>query len=155
MIRRKKRNQKGTTTIEAAFVLPVFIFFVFGIFEIGHAQMVSNLMKVSCRAGARYGSTEGVSSSQIEERVKQVLAPAMDTDFVTVIVKSGAAYDNDDDLPETADDFDELDDFEAADAESRDIFIVRATVSYNNVSLLSLPYTNSLVLTGTALTRHE
>ncbi len=155
MIRCRKRHRKGTTTIEAAFVLPVFIFFIFGVFELGHAMMVSNMMKTSCRSAARYGSTEGVTSSQIEARVRKILAPAMDVDAVTISVKSGAAYDNGDDLPETAEDFDDLDDFETANAESKQIFIVRATVPYSEVSLLSLPYTDRLTLTGTALTRHE
>ena len=66
-----KRNarRRGTTTVEFALILPVFLIFVFGLMEYGRAQMIANMLQNSCRDAARWGSTEGVSTSEVEQRV--------------------------------------------------------------------------------------
>ncbi|QDU96734.1 TadE/TadG family type IV pilus assembly protein [Lignipirellula cremea] len=150
-----RRRNSGTTTIEAAFVLPVFIVFIFGLITIGHAQMISNMLKSSCRAAARYGSTEGVTSAEVEAKCRQLLRPGVDPNLVTITVKNGGVYDSGGDAPTSSQDFSDLDDIELSDAEPRQIFIVRAEVAYNDAAILSLPFMHGLMLRGTAITRHE
>ena len=51
-------RRRGTTTVEAAFVLPIFFTFLLGLFEICYAQMVSNMLRSACSKGARYASVD-------------------------------------------------------------------------------------------------
>lgn len=51
------RHHEGATAIEFAMVLPVFLLFVFGIFEFGLIMHVSSLVENATHEGARYGIT--------------------------------------------------------------------------------------------------
>jgi len=153
--KQNKRRRSGTTLIESAFVLPVFITFIFGLIEVGHSQMISNLLKSSCRAAARYGSTEGVTTAQVEAKLRALLRPGLDPDAVTILVKDASVYDSGGDAPTSSDDFDSLDDVELSTTEARTVFLVRAEVPYNSVSLMNLPFMSGLTLRGNAITRHE
>ncbi len=153
---RKTRKRSGAATVEFASILPVFLLFIFGLVEVCYAQMVVNLLKTATRAAARTGSIEGVTTSQVMGIVQAKLSPVVDSDYITILVKNAGAWDSESsDLPDSSDEFNDLDDIELEDAEPRQLFLVRATVNYNQISLLSLPYTQNLVLTGQAFMRHE
>ncbi len=61
---RQNRSRRGTTVVETALVLPVFLLFVLGLIELGHAQMVKNVLRCACREAARMGSTEGHTTAR-------------------------------------------------------------------------------------------
>ncbi|MCH7728710.1 MAG: pilus assembly protein [Planctomycetes bacterium] len=149
------RKRQGAATIELALVLPIYLLFVFVLFQIGHALMISNMMNAACRNAARLGATEGVTSQQVRDRVLQTLTSTLDTDQVTLMVKNAAAYDRGASLPETEEQYEALPDLELTDAEKRQLFLVRASVEYNDVALLSLPFMDGVQLTGVIYIRHE
>jgi Flp pilus assembly protein TadG len=141
--------------VEAAFILPLFFLFVFALIEFGHARMVGHLLNSACRNGARYGATEGATTANVRNQVRQILASAIDPDQVVLLVKDASDYDNSGNLPETSAEFEALPDVEISGATPRQLFLVRATVQYNDISLLSLPFMNGVEITGQSFTRHE
>ena len=142
-------------------VLPVYLLFVFAILEFGHAMMVSNVMRSACRAGARLGSTEGQSTAAVEARVAEVIGGAVDPNKVQVFVKNADVYDDGGTPPTTGSGIEALPDIELTDAESRQMFLVRATVDYNDIAIVPIhlpilgPFLENVTLEGQAFMRHE
>ncbi|MCA9119565.1 MAG: pilus assembly protein [Planctomycetaceae bacterium] len=154
-MRQLRSSRRGTTLVEFAMVLPVFFTFVFGIVEYGRLQLVSNMLKTACRTGARLGSTENVTTAEAQSRVEEILAAALDTDDLTVIVKDASVFDTPGPYPASATDFNALSDIELDDAEPRQLFLIRATVSYNDIALIPFSVLNGVQLSGQSLMRHE
>ena len=152
-VTRQCRN--GTTAIEAAFVLPVFITFVFGLFVFCHMEMTSSMLKSSCRAAARYGSTEGISTAETDTYLRQRMGAFLDPSVVQLQVKDASVYDDGGTLPESNDEFLALPDIELETAEPRQLFLVRATISYNQVAILNVPWLGNMTLSGYSFMRHE
>jgi hypothetical protein len=158
---RPRHSRRGTTIVETAIVLPVFLLFVLGIIEFGHAQLVRNLIRGACREGARLGSTEGNSTGDVAARVREVLGSAIDPNAVSVFVKDASVFDDGGSPPTSGDSLEGLPDIELGDAEPRQLFLVRARIDYNDVAVLpmSIPYLgdylSGLVLEGQAFMRHE
>lgn len=148
-------RREGTTLVEVAVVLPVFLVFLFGLWAYGHAQMVSNMLKGAARGGARLGATEGVSTAQVKNRVLQVMGSAIDASKVTIHVKDASAYDGGTSFPSTDSAMNALPEIELNDAKSRQLFMVRATVNYNDVAILPAQWFSHVQLSGTAFMRHE
>ena len=154
-------DRRGTTVVETALILPVFLVFVFVIIEFGHAQMIKNMLVGACREGARLGSTEGSTSTDIQARVREILGGAVSPSKVTVTVKDAGAFDSGSSPPDSASDLAALPDLEVSDAEQGQLFLVRATVDYNDVAVIpfSIPilgdYLGNLTLAGQAIVRHE
>jgi Flp pilus assembly protein TadG len=138
-----------------AFILPVFLSIVFSLIEYGHAQMVSNLLKCACRNAARQGSTEGVSTADAQDIVREYLQTAINTSTLNVIVKDAGVWDTSGSLPSTNSQFNSLPNIELSSADARHLFLVRATINYSDVSLMSLPFLNGITLSGQAFMRHE
>jgi TadE-like protein len=153
-------SRYGTTVVETALVLPVFLLFVLGLIELGHAVMVKNVLRSACRQAARIGSTEGNSTTVVRDRVLQVLGSAVSPDLVEVFVKDAGQYDEGSAPPEAGSDLESLPDIELADAEARQLFVVRAKIHYNDIAIVpNIPYLGSfldnVVLDGQAFMRHE
>ena len=160
MTRTRTRCRRGTTVVETALVLPVFLVFVLGLIELGHAQMVKNVLRSACRQAARIGSTEGNSTNDVRNRVLQVLGKAVDPELVDVYVKDASPYDEGGDPPENGAELESLSDIELSDAEPRQLFMVRAKVHYNDIAIVpNIPYLgqflDAVVLDGQAFMRHE
>jgi Flp pilus assembly protein TadG len=141
--------------VEVAIVLPVFLVFLFGLWAYGHAQMVSNMLKGATRTAARMGATEGVTTAQVQDRIRQIMGSAMDASNVNIQVKDASAYDNGGSFPTSATAMGGLPDIELASADSRQLFVVRATVNYNQVALLPTSWFDDVQLSGTTFMRHE
>ncbi len=152
---RRRTDRRGTTTVEAAVVLPVFFTFLFAIIQFGHASMVKHMLQHACRTAARMGSTEGVTTSDVVAQVQAVVRPAMNPSKVTVLVKDATVFDSKGDLPSTDGDYSKLPNLELSTAESRKLFLVRAQVKYNDVALFPWPFTKNVTLTTQAFMRHE
>ncbi len=150
----RRRSRKATTVVEVAFILPVFLLFLFGIIQFGHAVLVDTVLKSACREAARYGSTEGVTTAEVLAKAQGIISSAIDINAVTLMVKDASYYDDDTD----PDGYASLPDVEVADAEVGDMILVRASVNYRNVALIALPlldFVKDIPLAGQAFTRHE
>ncbi len=152
---RAQARRRGTTLVEFAMVLPVFFTFVFGIVEYGRLQLVSNMLKTACRSGARLGSTEDITTADVHARVEEILAAALDTNDLTVIVKDAGVFDTSGPYPESAAEYSALADTELDDIEPRQLFLIRASVAYNDIALLPFSVLDGVQLSGQALMRHE
>lgn len=150
-----RRKRGGAAIVEMAFILPVFFFLVYGIVEYGHAQMVANTLNAAARASARFAATNGVTTAECEAQFREVMGSAIDASKVTIMVKDASVYDTGGDAPSTPSEFSDLPDQELADAAPRQLFIVRATVDYNDVALIGMPFLQGVTLTGHAISRHE
>ncbi|TWT32916.1 TadE/TadG family type IV pilus assembly protein [Blastopirellula retiformator] len=148
-------DRRGATIVETAMVLPVFFLFVFAIMEFGHATMVSNVMKNSCRNAARWGAASGATTEEVTNYARNQMKSAVNSDRVTIQVKDASFFDDGGDLPADNDDWASLPDIELSDAESRQMFLVRATVRYGDVTIIPQPWLADVVLGGQSITRHE
>ena len=95
-----RRKRAGTCTVEMAFILPVLLVFLYGIIEFGHAVMIRNLLSTACRAGARYASTEGATTEDVQNRVNDIISSAIDPAVVDLLVKDASVFEEDVELPE-------------------------------------------------------
>ncbi len=148
------RNRQGTTTVETAVVLPVFLMFVFAIIEFGHAQLVNNLINSACRNGARVGAVEGATTAQVLAKVNTTMSSVVPLESVKVFVKDASIYD-DGTPPTTAVGIEAMPDVELSDAEPRQMFVIRASVPYNDIALVPVPFLKNVVIEGQAFMRHE
>lgn len=153
-LRKSQQARNGTTLVETAVVLPVFFLFVFAIIEFSHAQLVNNMLNNACRTAARMGSVEGTTSSQVEALVKQTMSPVIDSDDVTVFVNDASVYDTGT-APSSGSGIEALPSIEVADAEPRQMFVIRARLDYNDIALVPVPFLKDLVLNSQAFMRHE
>jgi len=153
--RSRIQDRKGTTLVETSVVLPVFLFMVFAIIEFGHAQMVNNILNSTCRNAARTGSVEGTSTDQVLTQVGNTLATVIPTGSLSIDVKDASVYDSGSAPPTTTAGLSALPGIELSDAEPRQMFMVRATVPYNDIAILSMPFMEGVVLTGQSFMRHE
>jgi Flp pilus assembly protein TadG len=156
MIRRRNlKHRRGTTSVELAFVLPVFLTLVFGLIQVCHAQMVEYILKSACRNAARFGSAGTITTAQTQDRLQQLLRCAIDPQKVAILIKNGDVYETGEDLPSSVAQLQALPGIELSTAEPRQMFLVRASVKYSDVAIISLPYCNHLTISGEALMRHE
>jgi len=137
--------------VETAFVLPVFLLFVLAIFEFGHAFMVVQVLKAAARQGARLGVADNVTTAEVQQEARNVMAGAIDPNQVTVMVKDAGAFDSA--TPPT--DVTTLPNAEVSDLEDGDLFVVRVETNYSNVRVLRLRFLDGVVLSGQTVMRHE
>jgi hypothetical protein len=147
--------RRGTSVVEAAVCLPVFFFFFLALVEFGHARMVQTVLQSACRNGVRLGSTEGVTTSQVEVEVRGMIAGAFDPQQAELFVKDASTYDGGGSVPESGEDLEALPDIELNNADERQLFLIRARVAYNDIALVPMPFMNGVVLSAEAFMRHE
>jgi Flp pilus assembly protein TadG len=68
-----RRRRRGTTTVEFAFVVPLFFLFVLVLIEFGRGMMVTNLLHNAAREGCRQGILGNKSDSDITAAVDNAL----------------------------------------------------------------------------------
>ncbi len=73
------RNQRGTSVMEFALVLPVLLAFVFGLVEMGYMYFASSTVEKAAQIGARYavtgnGHDEGTRNGDIVSAVRDFTA---------------------------------------------------------------------------------
>lgn len=147
--------RRGTTAVEVAFTLPVFLGIVFSIIEYGHAQMVVNLLHCACRNAARQGATDGVTTDDVVALAKSYLNSAINVSAASILVKDASVWDTGGSPPSTAAQYEALPNVSLASAKPRDLFLVRATVSYNDVALVPMPFMQNVKLAGQSFMRKE
>ena len=159
-------SRSGTTLVELAVVAPVFLVFVYAIFEFGYAYMVTNIIQEATQEGAKLGRAENVTTAQVETKVKALLDSVFDSNLATIMVKNGSQFDTAG-VDASQLDFAALPDIELANAEKAQLFIVRVEVPYKDVRLLSSFFVDpvkaaeaatkeeAMVLSGHSVKRHE
>jgi Flp pilus assembly protein TadG len=157
---RHRSSRNGTSVVEAALVLPIFLLFVLGLVELGHSMMVSHVLRSACRQAARIGSTEGHTTASVKSRALQVLGSAVNPSLVTVMVKDASSFDSTASPSTTSSALEALPSLELSNAEPRQLFMVRAKVKYKDIAIVpNIPYLGSFLddvtLQGQAFMRHE
>ncbi len=151
---KNRQLRRGTTTVATAVVLPVFLTLIFAIFEFGHAQLINNMLSSACRNAARVGAVEGSTTAQVQARVEQTLGTVVPLESVNIFVKDASSFDGGGSTP-TGSGLEDLPDMELADTEPRTLFVVRASVPYNDVAIIPMPFLSDVVLDAQAFMRHE
>lgn len=157
---RLARSRRGTTAVETAVVLPIFLLFVLGLIELGHAQLVKNVLRSACREAARVGSTEGHSTADVEQRVRDIIGSACDVAAIQVYVKDASAFDGNGSPSTDGSSLESLPGIELTEAAERQLFLVRAKIHYQDIAIVPhIPYLGSfldgVVLEGQSFMRHE
>ena len=57
------RQRKGSSAVEFAIIVPVFLLLTFGIVDFGHAWYMKQMLNNASREGARYGTRYNINSS--------------------------------------------------------------------------------------------
>ena len=83
--KRRRSTRFGTTAVETALVLPVFLLFVLGMVELSRAVFVQHVLNSACRKAARLGSTEGNNTATVKAKTLEILGSAVKTTAVTGI----------------------------------------------------------------------
>ncbi|QDU61310.1 TadE-like protein [Planctomycetes bacterium Pan216] len=157
-----KWQRRGTTVVEVAFVLPVFILLLFGLFEFGRFFNAMNMVNGAAREAARVASTEGGTKAEAEAAIRAQLAPLTNADNLTIYVKDMSAYEDTSSFPDSVSGLPEL--FtEQVNGESQEkivdpgqLFVVRVELPFSSVALLTPQFiSGNFVLRGQAVMRHE
>lgn len=152
--RQKSKQRRGTTTVEAAFVLPVFLLLLFAIFEFGHAQMVNNMLSTACRNAARIGAVEGSTTDQVQERVAETIGKFVPIESVEIFVKNASSFDGGGTTP-NGEGLEQLPNIDLSTTEPRTLFVVRAKVPYNEIAIVPMPFLEDVIIDSQAFMRHE
>ncbi|WP_339727867.1 TadE family protein [uncultured Gimesia sp.] len=163
---KSQSNRSGTTLVELAFITPVFLAFVFAVFEFGYAYMVSNIIQEATQEGAKLGRCEDVTTAQVQDKVKRLLDTVFDSDLATVSVKNASSFDTPGaDVSQI--NYSSLPDLELSNAEKAQLFIVRVEVPYKDIRILNSFFVDpvqaaeakakedSMMLSGHTVRRHE
>ena len=158
-IHQRPEQRRGTTVVETALVLPVFLLFVLALIELGHAQLVKHVLRSACRQAARIGTTEGRTTADVQSRVLATMSSIVNQSDVEVFVKDAGTYDSGG-QPDSGAELEALPNIELANAEPLQLFMVRAKINYNDIAIVpNIPYLGSfledVVLEGQAFMRHE
>lgn len=147
-------DRRGTYLVEFSLVVPVFVLLLLGIMEFGHGYMVIAALNAAAKNAARHGSIEGTTTAQVVARAESgVVAAVRNSAAATIEVKDGTVFDVDPFSPDI--DYAALPDIELSTAEERQLFIVRVSMPYSQVSLLPPFWLGDIQLRGLAVMRHE
>ncbi|QDT52838.1 TadE-like protein [Caulifigura coniformis] len=150
----RRDDHRGATIVETAIVLPVFLTFLFGVIEFGHAFMCNATLTAAAKDAARYGSVDGVTSQQVIDRVKARINGAFKSSKATVLLKDAATYELTTTNPSTVN-VSNLPNIELSTTDSRHLFIVRVTVPYDQIAIMPPFWARGLTLHGDSVMRHE
>jgi Flp pilus assembly protein TadG len=141
----QSQSRRGAALVELAMVLPIFVTVTLGIVEFGRAMMVAQLVTNAAREGARLGSLDGTTNSEVEQTIREFLeqatgiAPGHVDVVITVVPAAGNPNPNN----------------QIVNARVRDQVNVRVEVPFNKVSFLDGNYLEGKNLVGSATMRHE
>ena len=147
-------RRRGTSAVEVAVMMPVFIMLLAGMMEFGHALFVSHMLKAAAKSGARYGAAGGVTTAQVQAKVKQIVGSSINANKCTVLVKDAGVFDTAAVAPSTIN-YSMLPAVELSTIEQGHLYIVQVTVPYSQVALLTPKWIIGRTVTGQSVLRHE
>lgn len=150
----KQPERSGAVIVETALVVPVFALFLVAILEFGHAYLVIGTLNAAAKRAARYGACDDVTTAQVRTRINQTLSKTFNPDRATILIKNGSIFDTADLEPGDID-YSSLNDIELSTAETRQLFIIRIGVPYEEVALLPPFWVRGMTLWGQSVSRHE
>ncbi len=150
--RRNKRS--GTSAVEVALTLPIFVMFLAALMEFSHVFFVSHMLKAAAKAGARYGSSPGVTTAQCQAKVQQIVNSSIKVSKATVNIKDASVFDTSTVNPSSIN-YATLPAVELSTAEQGRLFVVRVSVPYDQVALLPPYWVKGRTVTGQSVLRHE
>jgi Flp pilus assembly protein TadG len=71
-----KKSRKGSTLVEFAIVLPIYLVFVFAIIEYGRMVLVQQIITNAAREGARVGVLDNSTGTTVSTAANQILSAA-------------------------------------------------------------------------------
>ena len=151
----RRRRPRGVTAVEVAFTLPVLLTMVFVLMEYSRIQLVTNLLNSACRTAARRAATDGMSVSQVQATVQQLASRVGDTSNLNVMVKNAAAFDTGGTLPASMQDYTSLPNLDMQTVQTRQLFLVRAEIPYNDIALIPFSVLNGATVTAQSFMRYE
>ncbi|HMO14739.1 MAG TPA: pilus assembly protein [Pirellulaceae bacterium] len=149
-----RQNRSGTTSVEMAFVLPVFIFFLFAFVEFGHTLMVRSVLISTAKSAARLGSFGDKTSEDVQAYIEGRLSRAFRVEKSTILIKDASIFENDDVNYATVD-VSTLPSVQLANLDSRAMFIIEIRVPYEEIALIPPFWNTNLQLYGVSVMRHE
>jgi len=149
-----RRRRRGSSAVEVALTLPIFIMFLAALMEFGHVFFVSHMLKAAAKSGARYGSAGGVTTAQVQSRVQQIVKSAIKVNAATVLIRDASVFDTATVNPSTIN-YNTLPTVELSSIEQGHLYIVQVTVPYNQVALLPPFWVKNRTVTGQSVLRHE
>ncbi len=153
-VRCRPTSRLGTTVVELAFVLPVFLLFVFALLEFSHALMVKNMLTAVAKQAAHQGSFDGASTADVNSFITEKLDSFLPSGNVSKLVKDAAIYEssatNPAEITTTS-----LPNIELQNAESRQLFLVHVEVPYEDVALIPPFWIKNVTLSGSSIMRRE
>jgi Flp pilus assembly protein TadG len=152
--RSEKRARRGAALVETAICFPVFLLFLFGTMEFGHAYMVINSLSAACRKAARYGVSEQITTAQVTAKVQELVGATIKTNHLTVYVKDAAVFDTQN-VNTGNINYASLPSIELSSADPRHLFVVYASVPYNDVAILPPFWIKNATLKAQSVMRHE
>ncbi|MBS0205991.1 MAG: pilus assembly protein [Planctomycetes bacterium] len=151
---RRSTRRRGTSAVEVALMMPVFITLLAGMMEFSHALFVSHMLKAAAKSGARYGSAGGVTTAQVQDKVKQIVASSINASKCTVLIKDAGVFDTSGVTPSNIN-YSTLPPVELSTIEQGHLYIVQVTVPYSQVALLTPKWVIGRTITGQSVLRHE
>jgi hypothetical protein len=101
------------------------------------------------------GSTAGPTTADVVARVRDTLGSGMDHSKVNIWVQDASSMDDGAAWPMNDADVAALPAIELSTADDRQLFVIRASVAYNDISLLPLPFLDGMQLKAQCFMRHE
>ncbi len=147
-------KRRGAATVEFAVVVPAFGIFLAAMVEFGHAYMVQTALRGAAKKAARYGVASGVTTSEVRQEALRIVSAAVDTSSLSIIVKDANVFDTSD-SPTNGLEFEDLPDIELATATTRQLYIIRLAIPYEDVALFPPFWTDNLTLHSQSVMRHE
>ena len=100
------------------------------------------------------GAVEGTSTAQVAARINDTMTPVVAPENLSIFVNDASIYDMGT-PPTTASGIEGLPGVELSSVEPRQMFVVRATLPYNDIALVPMPFLKNVVLYSQAFMRHE
>jgi Flp pilus assembly protein TadG len=69
-----KRNRRGASAVEMAFIAPVFLMMIMGTIESSRLGMVAQLLTTAAREGCRVAVVSGMTETDVQNRINAVLS---------------------------------------------------------------------------------
>jgi Flp pilus assembly protein TadG len=150
----RSTRRRGSTAVEVALTLPIFIMFLAALMEFGHVLFVSHMLKAAAKSGARYGSTDGITTAQVQAQVLQIVNTAIKPGAATVLIRDAGVFDTPNMNASTIN-YSTLPNVELSTIEQGHLYIVQVTVPYNQVALMPPFWVKNATVTGQSVLRHE
>jgi len=83
-----RNNRSGALTVEMALCMPILFIFLFGCYEVAHANMILHTTESAAYEAARRGIVPGADQDQMRQAARGILGSVGIKDFEITIIPS-------------------------------------------------------------------